>query len=72
MPTGLKMTLAWIGVINPYLAAWLPNIILLPFGAWLTYKALTDSQLFDAEKYKAMFKPIISKFIKNKEHTRYQ
>ena len=64
--------IAWNGVINPYLAAWLPNMILLPFGAWLTYKALTDSQLFDAEKYKAMFKPIISKFIKNKEHTRYQ
>jgi lipopolysaccharide export system permease protein len=29
------------------------NMILLPFGVWMTYKALTDSQLFDAEKYKA-------------------
>lgn len=64
--------IAWNGTINPYLAAWLPNMILLPFGAWLTYKALTDSQLFDIEKYRALFKPIVSKFTKNKEHKRYQ
>lgn len=63
---------AWEGKINPYLAAWLPNIILLPFGIWMTYKALTDSQLFDAEKYKALFKPIIKRFSKEKEHNRYQ
>lgn len=64
--------LAWSGVLNPYLAAWLPNIILLPFGVIMTYKALTDSQLFDAEKYKALLKPITKRFSKNKEHQRYQ
>ena len=64
--------MAWEGNMNPYLAAWLPNLILLPFGIWMTYKALTDSQLFDAEKYKALFKPIIQKFSKNKEHNRYK
>lgn len=64
--------LAWDGTISPYLAAWLPNIILFPFGVWLTYKALTDSQLFDIEKYRALFKPIISRFQKNKEHARYR
>lgn len=64
--------LAWEGKLNPYLAAWLPNIILFPFGVWLTYKALTDSQLFDVEKYKALFKPLIAKFSKKKEHGRYQ
>lgn len=63
---------AWSGKMNPYLAAWLPNIILFPFGVLMTYKALTDSQLFDAEKYKAIFKPIISVFVKNTEHKRYQ
>ncbi len=63
---------AWTGKLNPYFAAWLPNIILLPFGIWMTYKALTDSQLFDAEKYKAFFKPIVQRFSKNKEHQRYQ
>lgn len=63
---------AWSGKINPYLAAWVPNIILFPFGVWMTYKALTDSQLFDAEKYKALFKPLTKLFVKNKEHKRYQ
>ena len=63
--------LAWDGTMSPYLAAWLPNLILFPFGAWLTYKALTDSQVFDMEKYKSVFK-IVQKFQKNKEHTRYQ
>lgn len=64
--------MAWSGKINPYLAAWVPNIVLFPFGVWMTYKALTDSQLFDAEKYKAAFKPITKLFVKNKEHQRYQ
>ncbi|WP_261512100.1 LptF/LptG family permease [Chryseobacterium paludis] len=64
--------LAWAGTLNPYLAAWLPNIILFPFGVIMTYKALTDSQLFDAEKYKALLKPITKRFSKNKEHKRYQ
>jgi lipopolysaccharide export system permease protein len=64
--------MAWSGKLNPYLAAWIPNIVLFPFGIWMTYKALTDSQLFDAEKYKALFKPIINLFVKNKEHKRYQ
>ncbi|MEF9478519.1 LptF/LptG family permease [Chryseobacterium sp. 1B4] len=64
--------MSWSGKMNPYLAAWLPNLILLPFGVWMTYKALTDSQLFDAEKYKALFKPITKRFTKSKEHQRYQ
>lgn len=64
--------MAWSGKMDPYLAAWLPNLLLFPFGAWLTYKALTDSQLFDIEKYKAWFKPLINLLSKNKEHARYQ
>lgn len=64
--------LAWAGKMNSYLAAWLPNMILFPFGVWLTYKALTDSQLFDIEKYKALLKPITKRFVKPKEHSRYQ
>lgn len=63
---------AWKGKMDPYIAAWLPNMILFPFGAWLTYKALTDSQVFDVEKYKALTKPIWSKFIRQNEHERYQ
>lgn len=64
--------LSWKGSMNPYLATWIPNMVLFPFSVWLTYKALTDSQLFDIEKYRALFKPIIEKFSKPKEHQRYQ
>ena len=64
--------LSWAGKMNPYVAAWLPNILLFPFGIWLTYKALTDSQVFDVEKYKTFFKPITNLFTKSKEHKRYQ
>ena len=31
--------MSWSGKMNPYLAAWLPNLILLPFGVWMTYKS---------------------------------
>lgn len=64
--------LAWDGTLNPYLAVWIPNMILAPFAIWLTRSALSDSQLFDVEKYKSLLKPIISKFQKNKEHQRYR
>jgi len=64
--------IAWNGKMNPYLAAWFPNLVMFPFGVWLTYKALTDSQLFDIEKYKALLKPLLARFQKSKEHSRYQ
>ncbi len=64
--------LAWAGKMDPYLASWLPNIVLFPFGVWLTYKALTDSQIFDIEKYRALVKPLVKRFSKNKEHERYR
>jgi len=64
--------IAWRGDLDPYLATWLPNIALFPLGVWMTYKALTDSQLFDAEKYKAMFAPIVKRLSRRKEHVRYQ
>lgn len=64
--------IAWAGEMNPYVAAWFSNFVMLPFGIWLTYKALTDSQLFDIEKYRALLKPLLGRFRKTKEHTRYQ
>lgn len=64
--------LSWAGKINPYIGSWIPNAVLFPFSIWLTYSALTDSQLFDLEKYKALLKPLTKRFTKNKEHSRYQ
>lgn len=66
--------ISWAGKMNPYLATWLPNLLLFPFGVWLTYKALTDSQLFDIERYRKLLDPILQLFRKKKltEHARYQ
>lgn len=50
--------------INPVFGMWLATIILLPIGIFLTYKATSDSALFDAEAYMKPFKKIISKFKK--------
>lgn len=48
-----------LGNLNPYLAAWLPNLILLPLGIFLTKKALEDSILFDYNKCKKLFTNLI-------------
>ena len=42
------------GVLNPYIAAWLPNITLLPFAIVFTYKALRDSR-FNFQAFFARF-----------------
>jgi len=43
-------------VLNPYVAAWLPNIILLPFAIVFTYKAVRDSKFnFDRLKFLSFF-----------------
>jgi len=42
---------------------WMATYVLVPFGIFLTYKALHDSQLFNKEFYYRIFK----KFRGNKE-----
>ncbi len=44
------------GVIPPWKGMWLSSVILLPIGIFLTYKATTDSALFDIESYKKLFR----------------
>jgi lipopolysaccharide export system permease protein len=39
------------GVILPWKGMWLSSIVLLPIGIFLTYKATTDSRLFDKDAY---------------------
>jgi len=39
------------GELAPYKGMWIASIILLPIGLFLTYKASTDSSLFDIETY---------------------
>ncbi|MCK6650626.1 MAG: LptF/LptG family permease, partial [Bacteroidia bacterium] len=60
--TGEK--LAKEGTIPAYQGMWLATIILLPIGIFLTYKATSDSNLFNIDAYLSPIKSLFSK--KNK------
>lgn len=47
--TGEKMSKE--GSVQPLLGMWISTLVLLPFGIFLTTKALKDSQLFNKEYY---------------------
>jgi lipopolysaccharide export system permease protein len=47
--TGEKSVKA--GQMDPIIGMWLSSVILLPLGVFLTYKATTDSPLFDTESW---------------------
>lgn len=65
--------LAKNGSMDPYVAAWLPVSIFFPLGIYFTYKAMTDSEIFNVEAYLKPFKKVINLFKRNKkEHARYQ
>lgn len=49
-------------VVPSYEGMWMPSLIFLPLGIFLTLKATSDSSLFDAESYLRFFK----KFLPNK------
>ncbi len=59
------------GVMSPLAGMWLPIIVLVPVGAFLTYKAMHDSQLFNKEFYYRLFKKIsnLSSFLLGKFRT---
>jgi lipopolysaccharide export system permease protein len=40
---------------------WLASVILVPLGIFLTYKAATDSALFDTDKYQRFFSKLFPK-----------
>jgi lipopolysaccharide export system permease protein len=44
------------GDLSPLIGAWISIGVLFPIGLFLTYKAATDSALFDADLYKRFFK----------------
>lgn len=61
------------GSMNPILAAWLANLIMFPLALFFTYKAKTESALFNMDSYMTPIKNFFSKFVKSKEeHRRYQ
>ncbi len=57
--TGYKMArdgrwIVWCGV-------WLSTFVLAPLGIYFTYKAMNDSAVFDADRYKAFFRKLLGR-----------
>lgn len=56
-------------VMTPFAGKWLPTFILSPIAAFLIYKALNDSQLFNKDVYTKLWRkvqPFFSRFKKSK------
>ncbi|POY38586.1 permease [Solitalea longa] len=49
------------GKLEPYQGMWVATLVLVPIGIFLTYKAASDSALFDIEKYQRFFIKLFSK-----------
>lgn len=49
------------GSTSPILGMWIAIIILTPIGIFLSYKAATDSALFDADSYKRLMNKIFKR-----------
>lgn len=52
--------------LSPFIGMWLSSFIFFPIAILLTYKASTDSPLFDVEAYQKFFKRIKTIFQKQK------
>ena len=52
------------GAINVFSGMWLSTLVLIPIGAFLTIKAMRDSQLFNKEAYYRLFKTVRQLFAK--------
>ncbi len=49
------------GVLTAFEGMWLASAVLLPVGIFLTYKATTDSVLFEGEAYTRLFKRLFGR-----------
>ena len=49
------------GVIHPVLSAWLPIIVLVPIGAWLTYLAMIDAKITFFDKVKNAWRSLTAR-----------
>lgn len=47
--------MAEFGDLNMFLGVWISSILIFPIGLFLTFKATTDSSLFDADSWKKIF-----------------
>lgn len=51
--------------LNPFIGMWASTIVFLPFGIFLTYQAMNDSQLMNIEGLTGWFRDKFSKFKSN-------
>jgi lipopolysaccharide export system permease protein len=49
------------GDVSPVVGAWVAIIVITPIGLFLTYKAATDSVIFDMESYKRTFNKLFKR-----------
>lgn len=57
------------GTISPIAGMWIAIVVLAPVGAFLTYKATSDSALFDLEYYKIITQRFFKRFSKKDKNT---
>ena len=57
---------AKVGAWDAYFGEWLSSMILLPIGGWLTYKANSDSVVFNIEGYRRFFMKLLGLRISRK------
>lgn len=50
---------SWLGI-------WLSTFVLAPLGIYVTYKAMNDSAVFNADSYKAFFRRILGRKVERK------
>ncbi|XCI74768.1 MAG: LptF/LptG family permease [Flavobacteriales bacterium] len=50
----ISQNIAEKGQISPWLGAWLPNIIMLPVGLWITYKTMRDNSVIHLGHYSTL------------------
>jgi lipopolysaccharide export system permease protein len=48
-------------ILDPFIATWLPSIILAPIALWLTYSASTDKSLISGEWFSLLRAKLNSK-----------
>ncbi|MDB5157458.1 MAG: putative permease YjgP/YjgQ family protein [Mucilaginibacter sp.] len=55
------------GSVSGMVGAWVSILVITPIGVFLSYKASTDSTLFDMESYKRFFDKLFKRFKRSKD-----
>ncbi|WP_424961336.1 LptF/LptG family permease [Ekhidna sp.] len=54
------------GVMDPYLASWMSDMILLPFGLYFLKQARVDARLFEVDAYRVGIEKLKRRFARNR------